>query len=358
MRILVAHRSLAVGGGSTFCINLARALRARGHSLGLVAAPGAWMRRAREAFDRVYLMPLWHRWQAGWLGNLARREGYQVLNSHATSIHNLAAIAAQRAGVPLLVTMHGQGEAHCLPAYRAAQAVVAMNETNLGTLESLGVPKKKLRLARLIVDWDYYSAREAEVGKPKDQFLVTYCSRLSRLKGPLAFKFLVAGAKLAREVPELRMQVVGAGRYLWPVRILARSVNRPLGEGRCRVLGDKRDVSEVFARSHVVVGAGYVAVEALAAGCLVVGAGFCGCYGLVTSQELASAVAANFGDNWAGGNDGSAELFLAALRQAYEVWRGGGDPELCPSAKATFALEAVAPTLEAIFQEVLRAGPC
>jgi len=83
------------------------------------------------------------------------------------------------------------------------------------------------------------------------------------------------------------------------------------------------DASERFADFDVVCGAGYVALEAIAAGAAVVGMGFSGCFGAVDSENFDQAVACNFGDQIAQNVGEPSEVVAGELARAVKVLARG-----------------------------------
>jgi len=94
----------------------------------------------------------------------------------------------------------------------------------------------------------------------------------------------------------LKLVIVGYGRLLRQVRRTAAQVNRELTGPHIQVLGAMLDIEPIIENADILLGAGYTALQGLAAGCKVIGVGFAGLFGLLRPENIEEAIAANFGD--------------------------------------------------------------
>src|SRR6266702_1192952 len=102
---------------------------------------------------------------------------------------------------------------------------------------------------------------------------------------------------LLQQHPALSIQIVGGEWDSFPQtgKEAFADLQTRFGE-RIRYLGFSKQVLQLMADSDVVIGAGRVAMEALALGSAVFAMGEACCHGLVTNDNLGDAIGTNFGD--------------------------------------------------------------
>ena len=316
MRVLFVNRDAVVGGGNTYLVHLGRTLGVLGARAEiLVSSGGAWLPRFRESFRTAKVVPLYHPLQAPLLALALRRHRIDVVNAHAFTQARIADRACQLARVPLVVTMHGgigpRRKVQYRPILGRARATVVMNERLALFFREVGVPEERIVLSRLPVVLPERARLEA---RPARSF--AYCSRLSGNKAPKCAAWLRGVAEAGLDVD--RITVIGDGDERPKLERLAVSLGLDV-----EWAGMLPDASERFADFDVVCGAGYVALEAIAAGAAVVGMGFSGCFGAVDSENFDQAVACNFGDQIAQNVGEPSEVVAGELARAVKVLARG-----------------------------------
>jgi len=157
---------------------------------------------------------------------------------------------------------------------------------------------------------------------PKHQaFRVLYCGRLARRKAAYVLAILQELPALARRIPNIELAVVGGRSHRRHVARAAAEVNRALGREAVQMLGQLREPAAEIAAADLVVGTGYVALEALACGRHFIGVGIQGLTGFVTPDTYRASADANFGDHAALERDVTPARLREAILEAYEVWQ-------------------------------------
>lgn len=352
MRILFVGRNAKIGGGSTFRLNIARGLRARGHEVWVACQPGEMLPRFREAgVGYVWTPP--PPWGGPWIARAIRAHGIDLVHASNATPGQAAEWACRRTGVPLVLSVHGLlgHQDHHASCLRFARRILTFEEVAVRNLQSRRViDMEKVILLRRPIE------HRPEWPPEEGPFRVVAVGRLSRRKGQNALALVAAFETFCRQVPDSVLEILGDGTLLRPVRRAAREANRRLGAQRIVVRGAVPEARPVIARAHVVVGASYCALEAIMQGVAVIGAGFWG-YGPIDADNLREAMAWNFGDV-GGGWEMTPENFLDALLRLHAAWRDGAGRErywrLDRLIREEHALERVAERIEAIYEAVLR----
>ncbi len=216
-----------------------------------------------------------------------RRERYDIVHTHTSKAGFLGRLAAERAGVPLVVhTPHGNIFHGYFPAWKtrlfvwmerhAARRTDRLIELTRGGIEehlAEGIGRRE-QYAAVFSGIDTAPFEKAvrnreetrrQLGFSHDDFVVGGVGRLERIKG---FDYFVEAAKrIAEAAPEARFLLAGDGAQAGALKAAAA----PLG-GRVRFLGLRNDVPALMAAMDVLVapsrneGMGRVVLEAGAAG--------------------------------------------------------------------------------------------
>lgn len=263
-----------------FIAPLMRALRARGHEVAGVAAPGPLSREvAAEGFRLIdvplvrRLAPRAHLHALRLLTALFRQERPDMVHAHMPISGWLARLAAFRAGVPVIAyTAHGLLFLQPGPLWRRALALLLewvtgrLTDIYLTVSEEEAAIVRRLRIhpnpvvvgngrdpARFAPNPSARRAVRAALGVPEERPVVITIARLVRTKGHV--ELLAAMEK----VPEAELWVVGErlpsdhGEDLEPH--FARAATR-LGP-RLRRLGYRSDVADLLAAADIFVLASY-----------------------------------------------------------------------------------------------------
>ena len=273
---------------------------------------------------------------------LARSFKPDIVHTHLAKAGALGRVAARLAGARVVVhTYHGsvfrgyfgqRESAVYLGIERAlgriTTRIVAITSGQKADLVSLGIaPSAKIVEIPLGLDLDQFRelpAREAAItalGLPSDGRYVAIVARIVPIKDVPTF--LRALSRITELLPDVRGLVVGDG----PDRAAVERVARDLGLGdRCRFLGWRADLPNVYAAAEVVVlcslneGSPISVIEAMAAGRAVVATAVGGVPDIVNE---ATGVLVPAGDHQALA-DAVAGLFKDPERRA-ELGRNGRD---------------------------------
>jgi GT2 family glycosyltransferase/glycosyltransferase involved in cell wall biosynthesis len=351
LRVLYVGRNAAIGGGSTFRLNVGGGLIERGHFVALASLGGPMVQRYRGAGIAFNWVPP-NTLCAPLLTQALRRHRIDLVHACNTTAGDLAQEACARAGIPFVVSLHNTistNEAQ-RPCLKEARRIIVFDS---GAAQSAGKfghefdTKKLVRMARLV------EHRPADLSRVSP-IHVAYVGRLSRRKGQVVLSLMEGFRTFALENPGARLTVLGDGSMGRDVSRRAAEIAKETGSS-IEMTGQALDPYALLDTSGIIVGAGYAALEAIMHGRAVIGAGFKG-YGVVREANVHDAVECNFGDTvrrW----EMTPENFLAALRELRAAW---DDPEernklwgLDRLLAPIHGIEAVAERLEGIYREVL-----
>jgi glycosyltransferase involved in cell wall biosynthesis len=282
VRIVQLVESLELGGLERMALDLALALKSRGHepSLWCLFNRGALAQEAELSGIEVRAFQKPAGFSLLTLGRLAgqlRRERPDVLHTHNLGTHVYGAPAAALARVPVVVsTRHGyvssEGRPYREDRFRKTlpmtDAVVAVSEHTLAGLRLAGsAPERKSRVIYNGIRAGRFLAQPAFPGTVRPRLRLGTVGRLVPAKGHAVL--LSAFAAVSGELPEAQLFIAGDG----PLRPALEDQASRLGlVGRVFFLGARNDVAEflsgldLFVFPSINEGLPLAVLEALAAG--------------------------------------------------------------------------------------------
>ena len=234
------------------------------------------------------------------LRKLLREQNINVIHAHSRAASWIAHYAVRGTIVPLVSTIHGRQVKHS--ALKSddiyGEKVIAIcpqlvehlaNELRMDRQNVLFLPNPL----------DFEVLRHISRTRPHNGSVVI--SVVGRLNGPKGAHIsdLVTHVfpQMLQQYADVSVQIAGGEWDSFPdegKEAFARLQSR-FGE-RIRYLGFTNQALELMANSDVVIGAGRVAMEALALGSAVFAMGEACCHGFVTAANLSDAIGTNFGD--------------------------------------------------------------
>lgn len=281
--ICLVADSLDIGGAERHVVDLATALRRRGHAVTIACSTDGPLTDTAAAGD-VSVLPLLHHrvkrcvssryaWR---LGSLLRAHTFDVVHAHMYASQVAAAVAVLNTGVPLVMTEHSeccwQLKRHRRIAHWArsrAQHIIAVSDAIFtGLLEPLGAQKITLipNAVPPLTDLQFRRRADVRQGGARPAY-VGVVARLCPEKG--VDIFLQAVARIAPSVPDTRFVIVGDGPLMRPLQARAESLGVV---SRVRFLGARTDARAIMATLDLLVvpslteGSPLVVLEALSAG--------------------------------------------------------------------------------------------
>lgn len=234
------------------------------------------------------------------LRNVIREQDISVVHAHSRAASWIAHYAVRGTRVPLVSTIHGRQVKHSPLKSNDiyGEKVIAICPQLIEHLtHELGMDKQKLVLLPNPLDLRHLQQIKSTRAHDGQQVI----SVVGRLNGPKGAHIadLVAHVfpQLLLHNPTLSVQIVGGEWESFPHagKAAFTDLQTRFGE-RIRYCGFTKQVMEIMADSDVVIGAGRVAMEALALGSAVFALGEACCHGLVSTANLDAAIGTNFGD--------------------------------------------------------------
>jgi glycosyltransferase involved in cell wall biosynthesis len=313
MNILICPHQLVMGGSQINAIELAAAVRGRGHSVTVTAPDGVLTPMVRSlGLDYVptpshshyaSVATAWH------LTSLVRARGIDVVHTYEWR-PSIEAMAGPNllCGTPLLMTVLSMSVPGFLPSHPplllGTRELIARHTRNSNT--HLMEPPIDTSLNATVS----ISQARRSLGLDDDDLVVSVVCRLTsdlqKLEGVLQAMEVVD--VLAASLP-LRLLVVGGGEGLERVRLLADAINKTHGREIIMATGSMMDPRIAYEAADIVIGMGSSALKGMSFAKPLVVQGENGFWRLLDERSLPGFLEQGmFGHGGAGAADLSAAL--------------------------------------------------
>lgn len=262
MKILQILPSLQLGGVERGSVDLARALKKRGHECVVISSGGELVKELQKMGTPHYELPVHQKsiFSLGLVSRLAEvieREKIDLVHARSRVPAWLAWLAARRTNRPFVTTCHGYYSKHLFSRVMGwgKRVIVISNVIGRHMIDDFGVSPEKIRLIHRGVDLTQFeiAGKSPEPNAGSKKFKIINIGRLSPIKGQL--EFIKAVHELRRTLPSLEVLIVGSeGENKSKYTDLLRKTIQQLNLESCvKLLGTRRDIPELLAQSDLLV---------------------------------------------------------------------------------------------------------
>ncbi|MEA4934574.1 MAG: polysaccharide pyruvyl transferase CsaB [Lawsonibacter sp.] len=308
MKILMATMGLDIGGAETHIVELSKELHDRGHEVVIVSNGGVYVPEITAAGIRHYRAPMHRRSLTDMrrakaiLRDVIRQEHPDIVHAHARIPAFLCGRLQKSMGFPLVTSCHGvyqvSGALRLLSNWGSRTLAVSEDIRDY-LIQQYNIPPQQITLTINGIDTDKFSPavsgaavrQEFQLGTAP---VVAHVSRLDQETVRTARQLVEIAPNLNRDIPGVRILIVGGGDAYETLRSRAAEVNRSMGRDCLVLTGPRTDVAALLAACDLFVGVSRAALEAMAAGKPVILSGAQGHTGLFTPELLNKAVDTNF----------------------------------------------------------------
>ncbi len=307
--ILLSLMQLNIGGAETHVVELAKELKRKGFNVIVTSNGGVYVKELEESGIKHYTVPLQNKNPFNMLkaARLLRRiiidEKIDLVHSHARIPSFILGKLHKRMNFPFVTTAHWVFNTSYGLKYITdwGEKTVAVSEDiKTYLMDNYKVPAGDIQVTINGIDTDRFSpdtdASEviSEFGILPSDSVITYVSRLDESRSLVAKQLIDAVPKLDREIPDLKIILVGGGDDFENVKVKAEAVNAQLGRKAIIITGARTDINKLIAPCELFVGVSRAALEAMSAEKPVVIAGNEGYIGLFDKSRLQVGIDTNF----------------------------------------------------------------
>ena len=300
MKILILTDQLNVGGAETHIALLAQTLLEHGEEVIVASSGGKTADRLEKIGIPQIRLPLGTHSPLKWLTlrykirALIKRKGIEIAHAHArvpaSLIHGV-----KRLGCAEIVTVHAKFKAGVLRRFfsRWGEKSIAVSEDLRTYLHNVyKIPMQRIVVIPNGIDLKHFCKNEQE--KERDTFRILFASRLDEDCSLGAELLCEIAPVLAKQLPNLRITIVGGGNKLPEIAERSAKINHVLGFCCVSPVGGVEDMAPLLREHDIFIGVSRAALEAAASCCSVILCGNEGYGGILTVDSFFDASLFNF----------------------------------------------------------------
>ena len=280
---------LEVTGAEVYAVTVGNELSKRGHDVIYVS--DTLSKAVLGQFIPLQFnkrSPLRRLWQVLRLILIIKYNKIQLVHAHSRAAGWSSYIACKITRTPIVTTVHGRQSVHksrkILHAF-GHTAITVAEAIREQIVQDLGVPERQVTVLRNAIDTNKFPLLPLE--NPNSKPIVSIIGRLTGPKGELCLKLLECVFNKLIEKGHINLRIVTSSEVTQRFVKYAKHIARP---------DPNQDILEEIKNSHLIIGAGRVAAEALLVGRPVFAIGEAKSLGLITLNNLDEALKSNFGD--------------------------------------------------------------
>jgi glycosyltransferase involved in cell wall biosynthesis len=233
------------------------------------------------------------------LCQLIKQEKINLLHAHSRASSWVAYFASQTANIPLITTAHCIYPVHLssrlFPCF-GKKVIAVCGAARDHLITQFGINSRDILLIPNGIDTDHFRSQRAG-GVKEQEILVSWIGRFSGPRGRLLGEMVEKVFPVVRKaVPNLRFLIVAGGNRPLPLEKKVSAINAEFSCEVIRFTGFSRDIPNICASSALVIGAGRVALEAMACERAVISIGENQLIGLINPETIEQGIYTNFGD--------------------------------------------------------------
>ncbi len=309
MNILLAAMALDIGGAETHVVALAKGLKKMGHSPIVVSAGGVFVKELEKAKIPHYEAPL-NKKDIGSISkslkifkDIIKDENIELIHGHGRIPALNGKITSILKGIPFMTTAHAKFKVSFVYRYTSfwGEEVISVSEdVKEHLINKFSVKPEKITLITNGIDTTRFtkgldiSAQRKELRLRDDTMKVIYSSRIAGSLAGLTKMVIEAAKEIYKENDKIEFIIVGDGEDFKEIYESAEKVNAECKDKFIHMLGKRTDMPQILSLGDTIICVARTALEAMACEKPVILAGGEGYMGLLSEENMETAISNNF----------------------------------------------------------------
>ncbi|MCL1987095.1 MAG: polysaccharide pyruvyl transferase CsaB [Firmicutes bacterium] len=309
-KILIAIMSMEIGGAETHVLELCKALQKKGMQVYVASNGGAYEPELTECGVIHYKVPLHNKqpfniidaYKA--LKKIIVTHDIRLVHAHARIPAFICGFLQRQLNFRFVTTAHWVFTTkfpYNLLSNWGEKSLAVSEDIKEYLIEHYKVPKDNIYVTINGVDTEKFSpsaekaikSTKLELVGQKD-FCVMFTARMDKDRSLAAHLLIESAPLLCSRYNGLSIYLIGAGDDFDSVQVRANSMNEQIGYEAIKMTGAQVNIHNWLAMADVFVGASRSVLEAMSVGKPIVAAGNEGYLGLISEENLPTAIATNF----------------------------------------------------------------
>jgi glycosyltransferase involved in cell wall biosynthesis len=301
MKVLFVTNHLNIGGITSYVLVLGRGLVKRGHTVFIASSGGQLLKDCEKAGMRFLPIPMRTKkdispgimLSAFSLSRMIKKHGIEVVHTQSRTTQVLGTLLRSCVGVVHVTTCHGffrrRLGRRLFPCW--GDRVIAISEAVAAHLKKdFLVDEKKITVVYNGIDTEKYAQYSRENGSAQKQVpsgpVIGIIARLSDVKGHM---YLIGAMKIVlKRFPQARLLIIGEGKMEKELKRLVEDLGLSANVSFLPEVADTPAAlasMDVFVMPSLHEGLGLALMEAMAAGCAVIGSDVGGIVNLIRHRQ-------------------------------------------------------------------------
>ncbi|MBR2593134.1 MAG: polysaccharide pyruvyl transferase CsaB [Firmicutes bacterium] len=308
-KILMTLMGLNIGGAETHVVELSKELHKKGYEIIVASNGGVYEKELMEAGIKHYNVPMNKRnifkmkKSYKLLKDIIEKENVDIVHSHARIPSFICGKLHKKMGFPFVTSAHwvfytGMGLKYLTDW---GQKVIAVSDDiKQYLMDNYKIPERDIFVTINGIDTDKFSPETDgskiadELSLKDDELKLVYVSRMDESRALVARQLIEITPDLVKEIPNIKLIIVGGGDVFDDLLKKSQEVNKKLGRDVIVMTGGRTDINELVSVADIFVGVSRAALEAMAAAKPVIIAGNEGYIGIFGKDSLDVAMKTNF----------------------------------------------------------------
>ena len=309
MKILLAAMKMDIGGAETHILELAKGLVAEGHEVQVVSEGGIFAEELEQCGILHTYAPLSSKSPKNiitsykTLKDLIQREKFDIVHSHARIPNLLIHMLKKKLRFGFVSTLHFAFTKNTFVKKFTVwgdKCLVVSDDLKRHLIRNSHMQAKDITITVNGINPDEFVGIEpdhtlmSELGVKEGTKKIVCVCRLEKGNCDSAYMLVKQAEELNKKLRDVQIIIVGDGDAYDELSQLAEEVNRSTKNRTVIMAGKRNDVNKIVALADVFVGISRAALEAMAAGKIVVLTGSYGHHGVLNPKDFSDLRSANF----------------------------------------------------------------
>ena len=323
---------LEIGGAETHVVELAKELKRNGFIPVITSNGGVYVKELEEAGIKHYTVPLQNKNPLNVINSvrllkkIIKTENIDIVHSHARIASIILGKLHRIMKFPFVTTAHWVFTTKYGLKYITdwgEKTVAVSDDIKTYLMDNYGIPATDIQVTINGIDTEKFSPDtdctdiKNEFGVKDSDFVISYVSRMDESRSLVAKQLIEAVPKLIKDIPNLKVLIVGDGDDFNNVKSMTDKVNSDVGSEVISLAGARVDINKFAAVCDLFVGVSRAALEAMAAKKPVIISGNEGYIGLFDESKLQVGIDTNFCCR--GCEESTSELIYNDIKRFYAL---------------------------------------
>jgi len=308
--IVILTMGLEIGGAETHIVELAGALRNKGHKVTIFSNGGAFLDQLQRMDINHVSAPMNNKRLSSLIRSYKILRDFckdeptkvSVIHSHTRITNFIAHLICRRFKIPMVTTVHFNFKINFFTKMFSkwgTRSLAVSEDLRQYVANGYGVDPNKVRITVNGINLKTFSKQSnptlrKEYGLNRDHKVILCVSRIDTGACENVFRFLQSAEEIFKSVPQARIIIVGNGNRFEELKQLVYDINNNTTEDFIQLAGARTNIADYLHMADAFAGVSRSALEAMACRLPTIIIGNQGYLGVYSKEILPACIDTNF----------------------------------------------------------------